>query len=252
MEGTPVFSDESVRALWERFRETREPQLRGRLIERYLPLARSVAARFYRLRGDDSVPFEDYLQYARIGLVEAIDDYDPAREATFETYSSYRIRGAVLNGLGRESEIAAQRSFWRTRAQDYTEWLPQNVLPNDGMGSSGEADAGEELAPRSRHASVVGFVLEHDGEEVADDALQANPHVAAEQVELLTLIGIALEKLPARERDLIRRHYFEQCEFRVIAHELAVTPGRVSQLHTQALLRIRELLHSHVAPHGAT
>lgn len=232
MDGTPDFPDESLRALWERFTETREVFLRGRLIERYLPLARTAAARFYRLRSDDSVPFEDYLQYARIGLVEALDDYDPARQATFETYSSYRIRGAVLNGLGRESEIAAQRNFWRTRSQERVEFVIETQSTEE-----------EPSAPATT-ALVVGFLLEHDGDDVADEAVQANPHAAAEQVELLTLIGSALEKLPARERELIRRHYFEQCEFRVIANELAVSPGRVSQLHAQALLRIREILHT--------
>jgi RNA polymerase sigma factor for flagellar operon FliA len=228
MEGTPDLSEEAVRALWTRFTASRALQLRGRLIERYLPLARAAAARYYRLRSDDSVPFEDYLQYARIGLVEAIDDYDPGREASFETYSSYRIRGAVLNGLGRESEIAAQRNFWRTRLQE-------------------REDPPAEPAPEVEEAEngiALGFLLEHEGEDVADEALQANPHAAVEQVELLTLIGTVLEKLPPRERELIRRHYFEQCEFRVIASELALTPGRVSQLHAQALLRIRQFLYS--------
>jgi RNA polymerase sigma factor for flagellar operon FliA len=217
MDGTPHVSDESTRVLWERFIRAREPQLRARLIERYLPLARNAAARFYRLRSDDSVPFEDYLQYARTGLVEAIDDYDPGREASFETYSGYRIRGAMLNGLGRESEIAAQRNFWRTRSQDPLE--PQGGGP------------------------AIGFLLD-EGDDVADEAVQANPHVAVEQVELLTRVGSVLEKLPARERELIRRHYFEQCELRVIAHELCLTPGRISQLHAQALLRIRQLLYA--------
>jgi RNA polymerase sigma factor FliA len=227
MEGTPnVSDDDSARMLWERFRDSREPTLRGRLIERYLPLARAAAARYYRLRPDDSVPFEDYLQYARIGLVEAIDDYDPRREASFETYSSYRIRGAMLNGLGRESEIAAQRSFWRTR-------LHESVEP---------PGAADEATPAADNPHALGFQLEDDGEDLADDAVQANPHEAVAQVELLLLVGSVLEKLPERERDLIRRHYFEQCEFRVLAHEFAVSPGRVSQLHTQALLRIRELL----------
>jgi RNA polymerase sigma factor FliA len=246
MDGTPDFSDESLRALWTRFAETREVLLRGRLIERYLPLARTAAARFYRLRSDDSVPFEDYLQYARIGLVEAIDDYDPAREATFETYSSYRIRGAVLNGLGRESEIAAQRNFWRTRSQERVGLSPESAAAIESVKEpfvETESMDAEPSAPAT-NSLVVGFLLEHDGDDVADEAVQANPHAAAEQVELLTLIGIALEKLPARERELIRRHYFEQCEFRVIANELAVSPGRVSQLHAQALLRIRQLLRS--------
>src|SRR5262249_17431466 len=200
MEGTPDLSEEAVRALWTRFTESRALLLRGRLIERYLPLARAAAARYYRLRSDDSVPFEDYLQYARIGLVEAIDDYDPGREASFETYSSYRIRGAVLNGLGRESEIAAQRNFWRTRLQE-REDPPAEPGP--------EVDEVE-------NGVALGFMLEHEGEDVADEALQANPHAAVEHVELLTLIGTLLEKLPPRERELIRRHYFEQCEFRVI------------------------------------
>jgi RNA polymerase sigma factor for flagellar operon FliA len=247
MEGTPDFSDDSVRALWERFTELRESALRERLIERYLPLARSAAARFYRLRSDDSVPFEDYLQYARIGLVEAIDDYDPGREASFETYSSYRIRGAVLNGLGRESEVAAQRSFWRTRSQERAESSPVSgapvLLSEEAETFVDEVSVDELAPPAAANPLALGFLLEHDGEDVADEAVQANPHAAVEQVELLTLIGIALEKLPARERELIRRHYFEQCEFRVIATELAVSAGRVSQLHAQALLRIRELLH---------
>jgi RNA polymerase sigma factor for flagellar operon FliA len=91
--------------------------------------------------------------------------------------------------------------------------------------------------------------LEHE-DDVADEAVQANPHAVVEQVELLALIGVMLERLPERERQLIRRHYFEQCEFRVIASELAVTPGRVSQLHAQALLRIRELLQPSGEPQG--
>src|SRR5262245_25042659 len=158
MEGIPDLSDEAVRGLWERFTASREIALRGRLIARYLPLARSAAARFYRLRSDDSVPFEDYLQYARIGLVEAIGDYDPGREASFETYSSYRIRGAVLNGLGRESEVAAQRNFWRTRTQERADALPPGAPP---LAYDGET-------------FDLGFLFEHDGDDVADEAMQAN------------------------------------------------------------------------------
>src|SRR5690349_14042832 len=206
MEGIPDFSDESVRALWARFTQSRELALRVRLIERYLALARSTAARFYRLRADDSVPFEDYLQYARIGLVEAIDDYDPGREASFETYSSYRIRGAVLNGLGRESEVAAQRSFWRTRTQEvFDVGASAESVSTGGANADGAEDEGaaEELTSSPTGPLALGFLLEHDHDDVADEAVQANPHVAVEQVELLALIGLVLDKLPERERQLI-------------------------------------------------
>jgi RNA polymerase sigma factor for flagellar operon FliA len=129
---------------------------------------------------------------------------------------------------------------------------PETFADEDATAEdSAAAEAVDKLAPPAANPLALGFLLEHDGEDVADEAMQANPHAAVEQVELLTLIGSALEKLPARERELIRRHYFEQCEFRVIANELAVSPGRVSQLHAQALLRIRELLHSSSEAQGS-
>jgi len=224
MEGIPDFSDESVRALWARFTQSRELALRGRLIERYLALARSAAARFYRLRADDSVPFEDYLQYARIGLVEAIDDYDPGREASFETYSSYRIRGAVLNGLGRESEVAAQRNFWRTRTQERADALPP---PGEPVPIADDVDA-------------VGFVLEHDRDDVPDEAVQANPHAAVEQVELLALIGVALEKLPARERELIALKFLAGLANAEIAEVIGVSESNAGTKLHRAMTKLRE------------
>jgi RNA polymerase sigma factor for flagellar operon FliA len=189
----------AVRLLWAQFAQTRSPQLRAQLIESYLPLARTAAVRLYRSRRSNSVSFSDYLQYARLGLVEAVDGFDPSREASFETYSSYRIRGAMLNGLARENEVAAQ-----------------------GL-----------LTP-----TVDGALFELAEEDLPDETLYADPYAATELAQLCE----AVEKLPHREKQLIRRHYFENCEFRVIAVELTVSPGRVSQLHSQALLRMRVLM----------
>src|SRR6185436_18285750 len=84
-------SEEALKALWAQFIESRSATLRARLIECYLRLAHVAAGKFFRMRTDHAVSFSDYLQYARLGLVEAIDGFDPTREASFETYSSYRI-----------------------------------------------------------------------------------------------------------------------------------------------------------------
>lgn len=243
----PKSAEESLRALWKRFAATRDLDLRARLIERYLPLARATALRYYRLRADDSVAFEDYLQYARIGLVEAIDDYDPAREASFETYSSYRIRGALLNGLGRESESAAQRRFWRTRAQERLAPLSIGAamqVCSEAQLSSDWNDLFERSGsdPTGLETSGSSVTLEQVLDGAADETIEANPHEAAEHAELSRLLHEAIDKLPARERALMRGHYLEQREFRQIAIDLALTPGRVSQLHARALVRIRRML----------
>jgi RNA polymerase sigma factor for flagellar operon FliA len=213
VKGAEPLSQDAVKELWARFIDSRSPALRARLIECYLGLAHVAAAKFFRMRSDHAVSFSDYLQYARLGLVEAIDGFDPAREASFETYSSYRIRGAMLNGLARESEVAAQRTFWRTRLEERVEQLgpPQSV--------------------DDRELEELARVLE-------DETPHSNPHTATELAQLRE----AVDKLPDRERLVIRRHYFDHREFRLIARELTLTPGRVSQLHAQALGHIRLLL----------
>jgi RNA polymerase sigma factor for flagellar operon FliA len=186
----------------------------------------------YRARPDDSVSFDDYLQYARVGLLEAIDRYDPGREASFETFSGYRIRGAILNGLGRESEVAAQRAYWSTRTPERIDSL-QPAAVRGGANLDDFAQLAVGLA--------LGFLLDRDSEPV-DTSAASNPYAATELAELRGVVRGLVERLPERERDIVHQHYFHEREFQVIARELGVTKGRVSQLHSQALRRISELL----------
>jgi RNA polymerase sigma-B factor len=79
-------------ALFRRYRVTRDPGLRSQIVTRHLPLARSIAGSFDTSR----VPFDDLLQVASIGLIKAVDRYDPAHGATFATYAVPTIRGEIL------------------------------------------------------------------------------------------------------------------------------------------------------------
>ena len=222
----------TARALWAQFIVSRADSLREELIAHYLPLARIAAAKLYRLRPDDSVSFEDYLQYARVGLLEAVDRFDPEREASFETFSGYRIRGAILNGLGRESEIAAQRAYWSTRTQERVESLqPAELRATAGLDDFAQLTLG----------LALGFLLDRETEP-ADTAVASNPYAATELVELRRVVRGLVEQLPERERDIVRQHYFHEREFQIIAKDLGLTKGRVSQLHSQALHRIAKLL----------
>lgn len=218
--------------------QSRDPAMRDRLVARYMPLAGTLAARLFRMRVDDSVLFGDYLQYAHVGLLEAVDRYDPGREASFETFSAYRIRGAILNGLTRESEIAAQRGYWRTHTQERVGSLKSEALANG-------ADVGLDDFVQLTVGLAIGVLLDEPepGEaDPVDSSLRANPYAGAELAELKRIARHAVEQLPDRERQLIGRHYFGQCEFQTIAAEMGITKGRVSQLHAQALARIRKNL----------
>jgi RNA polymerase sigma factor FliA len=225
-------STESAHSLWAQYAASRQGRHREELIAHYLPLARIWAAKLYRARADDSVSFDDYLQYARLGLLEAIDRFDPERGASFETFSGYRIRGAVLNGLGRESEVAAQRAQWSALTRDRIDSLHPRA-------DRAAADL-EDLAQLTV-GLALGLLLDA-ATEPSDPSVSANPYSATELADLRGVVRRLVDKLPDREREIVRQHYFHEREFQLIARDLGVTKGRVSQLHSQALVRIATLL----------
>src|SRR5258706_10292001 len=83
--------------LWVEFSRTREVGARNRLIEFYLPLCRTIAATLYAKRGGLPVEFLDYMQFATLGLIEAVERFDPTLENAFTTFATPRIRGSGLN-----------------------------------------------------------------------------------------------------------------------------------------------------------
>jgi RNA polymerase sigma factor for flagellar operon FliA len=228
---------ESDHARWVDFARTRSATLRAELVDRYLGHAKIMAAKLYQRRADNSVAFSDYLQYARVGLVEAIDHYDPDRAVPFEAFSSYRIKGAILNGLNSESELAAQRAFWSRRSRERFESIRQNEMQGGTRASL------EELVNLTV-GLALSYLIEQETERVPDESLAANPYAVTEIEHIKRAVRSVLPALPARERELILRHYDDQVEFQQIAAEWGVTKGRVSQLHAQALRRLRDLLRA--------
>jgi RNA polymerase sigma factor FliA len=235
---------EPDRQLWEEFRQTRLASLRERLIEHHLELTRHIAGSLYARRLNDSVSFDDYLQYGRMGLLEAVDRYDPARGASFTTFANYRIRGAILNGLERCTESAAQAAHRRQqRLQERTDSLE---AAESGSREEPLAHGSSGLEPFAGLVNVaimlaMGYVLEDDGRwnpAGSDPSQDLYRSVQLENVR--ARLHLLVDALPERERLIVRGHYFDHLEFQEIAEQLQVTKGRVAQLHARALRLIRE------------
>lgn len=221
-------------ALWEAMRSSQSQSARKRLLELYEPLARAIASRLYGGRADDSVPFGDYLQYGRLGLIEAVDRYDVAREAAFATFAGQRIRGSILNGLTKESESSAQRRFWGDRWQDRVHSLQTAVAPDADRASLADVVT-------ITMGLAVGVIVEglETLREPADLSPRGDPYAMNEASQLRGVVRKLILDLPERERAVITGHYVEQLEFQVLAQRHALTKGRISQIHAQALLRLR-------------
>lgn len=222
--------------LWEALRSGTDPGARARLIDMHLPFARIVAAKVYASRITNELEFEEYLQYATTGLLECIDRYDPSYGASFRTYASHRMTGAILNGVQVSSEKQEQIAF---RARVGAE-RAQSV-----RGEKPQADGGPDalFANLARIAVglALGYVLEDSGMFRGEDERASfdNGYQAIELRQLQKRVRALVDTLPERERLIIRYHYLNHVPFDHIAGILGVSKGRVSQLHKRAL----ELLH---------
>jgi RNA polymerase sigma factor for flagellar operon FliA len=258
--GTPDFTN----LLWSRWCKEGDDGARTQLIDRYLPFARMVAATIYGRRTHNDVEFADYLQLARVGLLEAVNRFDPGLGVQFKTFASKRVQGAVLNGLTRLTEknqqISVRMRLRKERLEAAKEAALAEVSEDDGEGE-GVRDPNE--SPRSlgpeklfRYLAEVGIgialgVLLEDTAMVDADAFDNHSHSPSPEVsyfrkseilQLRTVLRGLVEQLSDRQRTVIRSHYMQEIPFDEIAASMDITRGRVSQLHKQGLKRLRELL----------
>jgi RNA polymerase sigma factor for flagellar operon FliA len=247
----PAADPEPERSLWEEYGRTRQPETRQRLVRRYMDMTHRIAAHLFSRRVGNAVAFDDYLQNGRVGLLEAIDRYDPAREASFATFAGYRIRGAILNGLEQTTELAAQAAQRRhSRLRERAHSIEIRDLRSGDHPSleRASADAESDGTQLERFAGMVdmtillamGYVLEDNGEWNAAGASAADPYRSVQLEAMRTRLIRLVDALPERERLIVRYHYFEHMEFQAIGEVLEVSKGRISQLHARALQLIRE------------
>jgi RNA polymerase sigma factor FliA len=227
--------------LWAAFVQTRDGAVREQLLAAYMEYARMMAAKVYARRTYTTMDFADYLQYATVGLIEAIDRFDPERGYKFETFAARRIIGAMLNGIETSSEVQ-QQIVARKRV------LGQRVASlSDAPGKAAGAD---DVFSRLADIAVglaVGLALENSGMHQFAYAESAdNSYTGVEMKQLESQVRQAVLALPANQRKVIEMHYLQQCEFEEVAEAMALTRGRISQIHKQALGSLKSLLK-----HGA-
>ncbi len=247
---------EDVNELWRTYKRTKDQALRDRLILNYAPIVKYVAGRL-----GSGLPAHvdegDLVSYGLLGLISAIERYEPDRDVKFETYAIARIKGSILDEL---------------RALD---WVPRSVRSRARPIERARAELEAKLAraPTDEEiAAKVGITVEElegsltdisrssiaaldelwtisgsDGDSVAlidtiEDEHGPEPQTAYAQTELREIVADAITNLPEREKLVITLYYYEDLTLREIGEVLGVTESRVSQLHTKAILRLKARL----------
>lgn len=242
--------------MWLEYRRTGDPGLRDRLILMYAPLVKYVAGRL-----GSGLPAHvdegDLASYGLLGLMSAIERFDPDRDVKFETYAIARIRGAIIDELRamdwvprsvRSRARAIERAIGELEAK--TGQAPNDAEISAKLGIT-ETELEESLTEIAR-SSIAALdelwtVSGSGGDQIAlidtiEDESAPDPQSLLSQTELKEAIADAIARLPEREKLVVTLYYYEELTLREIGEVLGVTESRVSQLHTKAILRLKARL----------
>ena len=252
---------EDVNELWRTYRRTGDQAHRDRLILNYAPIVKYVAGRL-----GSGLPAHvdegDLVSYGLLGLISAIERYDPGRDVKFETYAIARIKGSILDELRALDWVP--RSV-RSRARDIERAIAEleakyGRAPTDeeiaaklGISTDELEESLSDIARSSIAALDEVWSVSDAGDQVSlietiEDPTGERPSDALDEAETKELLADAISRLPEREKLVITLYYYEELTLREIGEVLGVTESRVSQLHTKAILRLK----AHIASAGGS
>lgn len=220
-------------------------------IEDHIDLVKRIAQHMI-VRMPASVQVEDLIQSGMIGLIEASRKYDPSRGASFDTYAGIRIRGSIVDEI-RKGDWVPRSVHRNTRRITDTINQLEAQLGRDAKDSeiakAMNVDL-EEYYSMSRDA-VSGHLFSID-ESFAEEELQivnnevnslfTAPYENTQKESLRLSLTEAIKNLPEREQLVLSLYYDDELNLKEIGHILGVSESRVSQIHSQAALKLRSKL----------
>jgi RNA polymerase sigma factor for flagellar operon FliA len=250
MEATPAYGAEQLASDWQE-----------QMILKYAPLIKYIASRL-AVRLPSHISLDDLISSGIIGLIDAVQKFDPSKNINFKTYAEFRIKGAMLDEL---------RSLdWIPRSVRKKSHLIENAYAQLQKTLGRPAEAEEvadllglkltefhQLLDETKAVSVValeegrknagghvGF-LEHELLETIQDNNARDSLLAVHFAELQEIMVKAIEILPDKEKLLISLYYYEELTMKEIGQIMGYTESRISQLHTQAMYRLRHKLREY-------
>ncbi len=238
------------------YKTTIDPKTKDEIIIEYAPLIKYIAQKIAS-RLPSNIELDDLISCGVIGLMDAIQKFDPTRDNKFKTYAEFRVRGAILDEL---------------RAQD---WVPRSIREKSKLvertyakleSTLGRPATDEEMCKELdinqdefhdllNKAKSVSLLNIDDSSSfnrgdkklmagLLDDNKSTNPFSAVSHKNLREKIKEGIMSLPEKQRLVLSLYYYEDLNLKEIGQVLDVTESRVSQLHTQAVLKLKGKLRN--------
>ena len=225
---------------------------RDQLINEYLPYVKRIVQRI-AVHLPATVDVEDLMNVGVIGLIQAVDRYDPGRDNKFMTYAVFRIKGAVLSEL-RSRDYLSRSNRRKIRELENTYLKLEQKLGRQVEDEEVVVELGVDLEQiyRTKQISSISFIsFEELGYSSREEKEKLLNYLVNNDDDALTVtrlkeikqaVANAIERLPEKERLVISLYYLEELTMKEAGKVLNITESRVSQIHSQAIRRLRAKL----------
>lgn len=238
-----------IENLWIKYTDTKDKEIKKILIENYISLVKIVAGRMYNFYGS-KIEYDDLLGYGVLGLIDSIDKFDITKNIKFETYAQIRIKGAIIDNIRKLDWIP--RSL-RKKSKDVQNSI--SLLENKLERSPTNEEIAEHLKISLNelelllsdistfNVSSLEEVLLTKGDyssEIQQDI--GTPEEIYEAKEIKEILSTSIDALNKNERLVISLYYYEELTYKEIGHVMELSESRISQIHSKAILKIKNFL----------
>ena len=237
--------------LFTTYKENKDKDLENKIATLYFPIVR-YQAKQQALKVGENADLETYISDGSMGLLKAMHEFDPAQGVKFETYASIKIRGAILDGIRKN------------------DWVPRTVRQNQKKITNAKDILRNELKRQPTEKEIAVFLemdindyrnmlsessvnmvdslekhMDENGDALYDVSTTAkleSPEEKVEKEELAQKLTEAMKLLTEKEKLVIQLYYYEDLSFVEIANILEVSGSRISQLHSNAIYKMRPFM----------
>jgi len=246
---------DNIDQLWLAWRDTRSPDIANRLVEHYQYLVDFHAQRI-GVHLPKTVQRDDIRSLGFFGLFDALNKFEPERDLKFDTYASFRIRGAIIDGLRKEDWLPRSARERTKKIEQAIQTLTQDLQREPSADEIGEyvgiSRQEVEDTIKDQLFSNLLSIEEKSGENSDDfkegighsiiDNQQLTPEEALMRDEHHEELAEAIKGLNKNEQLVVSLFYYDELTFTEIGHVLNLTTSRISQIHKQAVFKLRHVL----------
>ena len=250
--------DLSVSSMWEKYFATRDPNIRNNLVTHYVKKGLvNMIFRRMGLKNANGLEDEDYLQFGAWGLCKAIEGYDPSYNVKFETFASMKVKYEIIDRHRSHSKSTGGMSrhiLGKAKAIEESSRKLSQIHKRTPTSEEICDDLGIEMKEYLEMLSQIGnqqmvslddFVGHQEGltmTQVVCDEDQESPDETLTEEDNFQRLVQAIDELPDKYKEIISMHYYENMKLMTISKVLNRTPGRISQLHAEAVTHLKARL----------